>query len=278
MEWPRVKNILIVLLALVNAFLFIVYITSNISDARAEQETRLNVVSVLSKSAFSIDESLIPGKRSVLYPLSVERNLKNEDKIAKSFLGSFQKFTQSGGAVLYTSELGEVQFKPDGSFEITLKNSINLSESSDITELVFAVAKKLKISVAEQIEIFENPYGTHARTIQLYSGVPVYNCDVNVVLKSDKSIKINGRILSKGANVLRGEAPRDVTGLLLDLVEDLNKNGITSGKIESIRGGFNLDYTMGGSAIYAVPVWEFTVSGNDFYINAMNGETVVPNN
>ena len=132
MEWPRVKNILIVLLALVNAFLFIVYITSNISDARAEQETRLNVVSVLSKCGFSIDESLIPGKRSVLYPLSVERNLKNEDKIAKAFLGSSQKKTQSGGAVLYTSELGEVRFKPDGSFEITLKNISSFSENNDI--------------------------------------------------------------------------------------------------------------------------------------------------
>ena len=68
MEWSRVKNILIVLLAIVNVFLFVVYIGTTVSDAKETEELLENTVSVMQKNGIEISKKLIPINLPALYP------------------------------------------------------------------------------------------------------------------------------------------------------------------------------------------------------------------
>ena len=68
MEWSRVKNILIVLLAIVNVFLFFVYLGTTVEDAKGNEELVANTVSVLQKNGITVKDSVIPVNNPVLYP------------------------------------------------------------------------------------------------------------------------------------------------------------------------------------------------------------------
>ncbi len=274
MEWPRVKNILIVLLAIVNVFLFSVYITSTIKDARSVEETIQNTVEVLNKRGFSIEANQIPRKGSVLYPISSERSYDNEEKIAKRFIGKWQKEDVSGGTTVYKSEAGEVRFKADGSFEITLKS---ISMPSDEKELAHSIAKLLDITISDEVQIQYNDKLIHIASMQTYLEIPVYNCRINIDVMSDASAKIYGRIMGGKHTVLRGNPPQDITGLLVNLIEVLDNSGKTGGRIETISGGFHISpgaNSAHNEILYAVPIWEITVDGSDIYINAMNGKAI----
>ncbi|MBR5479779.1 MAG: hypothetical protein IKU84_06335 [Clostridia bacterium] len=68
MEWSRVKNILIVLLAIVNVFLFIVYLSTTVEDAKGNEQLVLNTVSILQKNGITVNSGVIPVNNPVLYP------------------------------------------------------------------------------------------------------------------------------------------------------------------------------------------------------------------
>ncbi len=68
MEWSRVKNILIVLLVIVNLFLFLVYLGTTVSDAKDNEELISHTVSVLEKNGITIDENIIPKNTPRLFP------------------------------------------------------------------------------------------------------------------------------------------------------------------------------------------------------------------
>lgn len=274
MEWPRVKNILIVLLAIVNVFLFSVYIMSTIDDARAVEETIQNTVKVLSERGFKIEDTQIPRKGSVLYPIASERCLDNEEKISQRFIGKGVKEEVSGGTIVYKSETGEARFKPDGSFEITVKN---MKVQDDEKAFARDVAKLLGITLSDDIQVESNDKIVHINSTQTYLGIPVYNCRINIDVMSDASAKIYGRIMGEKRDVLRGNPPQDITGLLINLIEILENNGVNEGKIENISGGFHINSgssNTNNEILYAVPVWKITIDGSSTYINAMNGKEI----
>ncbi len=276
MEWPRVKNILIVLLAIVNVFLFAVYITSSIKNARGIEETIENTVLVLNKSGFSIEENQIPSKASVLYPISVERDLKAEAEVAKKFAGNTEAEEISGVSV-YMGENGEARFKADGNFAIIVKDIQKFIEITDAKELALEVAKLMGITVSDKIDIDDKDDILSITVTQTSLGIPIYNCKINISVMPDKSAKIYGRMIKGKRDVLRNNEPRDITGLLVGMVEILNNNGISHGTVESITGGFQASNISGSShneILYAVPIWKITVDGKDTYVNAMNGKAI----
>lgn len=276
MEWPRVKNILIVLLAIVNVFLFSVYMTSSIKNARGVEETIENTVLVLNKCGFSIGENQIPSKASVLYPVSAERDYKAEAKVAKKFAGS-EVAEEINGVSVYAGEYGEARFKSDGSFAIIVKDIARLTDAYDAEEITRDLTKLLDITVSDKMEIIKEGDTLTIVARQTSLGIPIYNCKINISVMSDKSAKIYGRMLKGKRDVLRDNEPQDITGLLVSTVEILNNNGVNGGTIESITGGFHISNISSGShneTLYAVPVWQITVDGRNTYINAMNGKAI----
>ena len=68
MEWSRVKNILIVLLVIVNLFLFLVYLGTTVNSAKDNEELISHTVNVLSKNGIQVDGRAIPVNIPELYP------------------------------------------------------------------------------------------------------------------------------------------------------------------------------------------------------------------
>lgn len=278
MEWPRVKNILIVLLVIVNVFLFIAYANSAMRDSRVEKETREHVTSVLEKRGFSMNPELIPQKGTVLYPARAARDTEGELQIAQMLLGETTSDRLGSGTVRYQSEKGEVRFRSGSFFEITLLDCEQVQNTDSMREFVRDIAKKLEMQInSQEIPVEEEAESYRASIVQTIIGVPIYNCRLSIWVLPDHSAKITGRMIPDQITILRGQEPYAISGLLLNLIEELNVQGITSGTIEELSPGYRIGTSAGSGqsgTVYAIPIWKIRVSGTEYYMNAMNGKAV----
>ena len=278
MEWSRVKSILIVLLFIVNIFLFIAYANSALKDAHIEKETIQYVTNVLAKRGFSIHPKLISQKGTVLYPAYAVRDIEIEEQIAQNLLGAVQTDRLGSGTVRYQNEQGEIRFRSGGFFESTIFFCEKMENLESMRQFVEEIAKKLDMQIDNQnIYIEEDVQGFRASVTQTITGVPIYNSHLNIWVLPNHSVKITGRMMSGTVTILRGQEPYEISGLLLNLVEELYAQGIKSGIIEQLSSGYRIGSSTASDqsgVIYAVPIWEICVNGRNHYINAMNGKVV----
>ena len=68
MEWSRVKNVLIVLLVIVNLFLFLVHLGITMNDVKDNEELVIHTVNVLERNGITVDSDVIPVGAPELYP------------------------------------------------------------------------------------------------------------------------------------------------------------------------------------------------------------------
>ena len=86
MEWPKVKNIIILILLLVNGFLLLLVGARRGEALRYEQAALYQAAEVLESRGIEVDLSTVIGAEG-LKPLSVERDVEREARMAGALLG-----------------------------------------------------------------------------------------------------------------------------------------------------------------------------------------------
>lgn len=279
MEWSRVKNILIVLLTIVNVFLLVAYASSSLREQRIEMRENEDVCSVLKKLNFSIDAQIIPRNTGVLYPARAIRDSTQEQRIMDTILGNTKVTRLGSGTVTYTGNRGNARVRTGGYFEITLKPEQAITNEEQMQKLAKDLARELNMDiVGENMQVERDVSGFRLSVIQKIIGVPIYNCRLSIWSLPDNIVKVSGRYMPNQLTILRGKPPYSVNGLLLNLVEELHAQGIMRGKIEKLEAGYCINTAIGGvqnETAYAIPVWRIRIDGHDWSINAMNGKSII---
>ena len=77
MEWPKLKNIIILILLLVNGFLLVLVVGRELQVARYERSALTQAGQILAQNGISVEEDLLyEAARSSLIPLTVQRDLQ----------------------------------------------------------------------------------------------------------------------------------------------------------------------------------------------------------
>ena len=117
MEWPKLKNIILVILAMTNLCLFFFVAQREWQQYHFQNQARKDVVAFLASRSITVDPDILPRDRDTLPPLTVVRDLEQEATLAARLLGSDVERQVSGGAVYrYSGQNGSIQFHNDGSF------------------------------------------------------------------------------------------------------------------------------------------------------------------
>lgn len=279
MEWSRVKNILIVLLSIVNVFLLVAYASSSFKEQRIETQEIENVCSVLEKLDFSIDPQIIPRDAGVLFPARATRDSGQEEQIMNTILGNTKVTRLGSGTITYTSDRGTARVRTGGYFEITLKPEQVIASEDQMRNFAKDLARKLNMDIVGQnMEVERDIAGFRLSVMQKIIGVPIYNCRLSIWSLPDNIIKVSGRYMPNQLTILRGKPPYSVNGLLLNLVEELHAQGVMRGKIDELEAGYCINTAIGGAqseTTYAIPIWRIRINGDDWNINAMNGKSVI---
>ena len=105
MAWPRIKNIVILILALVNLFLLVLVVSREGSDARQKAEALTSAVHILEQGGITVDESGLP-REAGLTPCRVEQSRSGEEALAQALLGDVTGEERGGGVFRYTAADG----------------------------------------------------------------------------------------------------------------------------------------------------------------------------
>ena len=118
MEWSKLKNIIILMLSCVNAFLLVLVIQRQWESRQYAQSAREDAIAVLwETSRIHLDEALLPEEMD-LPTLTVSRDQTLEQTQAAALLGEPLSLSEDG--LRYEGPKGTAQFYVNGEFSADL--------------------------------------------------------------------------------------------------------------------------------------------------------------
>ena len=128
METSRLKNIIILILALTNLCLLGLLTMRFTTGYAARDEARQQMVQLFAAEGVSLDGDLIPSTDPPA-GLTLTRDPEEEQKLAEFLLGEAGSASDGGGGVsTYQNRNGSAVFRSDGTFDVVMEHS---SETAD---------------------------------------------------------------------------------------------------------------------------------------------------
>jgi len=269
MDWSRAKNIILVLLLLLNIFLFINIINVKITF-ETSREYRIKAQKALAESKIEINCSIPSSNKPVKRISFVEKDKNVYTEIIRSLLGSAEESVEdsvmvyrAGGKTLKFLDNRFVFTDSTGGTTIPDENRKRLDKA------LKAWIKKNSISGAKFVldNLYQKNGTVIAEYVQLYNKMPVFSNKLTFTIENGVLVQAEGscRIFydlraNKEDNVISAE-----------IVLLTNKDKI-KGAVESIDLGY---YLAQKDELHDTPVWRIkTTSGGEELFNAITGEWI----
>lgn len=106
MAWPKIKNIIILMLLVTNLCLLAFVGWREIRDWQLQDKALEQAVSFLAERGIQVDERIVP-RSAELPPMGMERDLEEEQTLAAALLGDgLTREERSGEVYVYAGERG----------------------------------------------------------------------------------------------------------------------------------------------------------------------------
>lgn len=116
MAWPKIKNIIILMLLVTNLCLLAFVGWREIRDWQLQDKALEQAVSFLAERGIQVDERIVP-RSAELPPMGMERDLEEEQTLAAALLGDgLTREERSGEVYVYEGERGLLQCHSSGEF------------------------------------------------------------------------------------------------------------------------------------------------------------------
>lgn len=262
METYRLKNIAILILVLLNAFLLLLlgYQHYQSRTAAADAEEQLRQLLSANQLTLSTDADL---RQSPLSTLTITRNTEIEAAIASVLLGGEAEVTSQGGGIYsYTGGHGSIQFRSGGSFD-----------SSDLS-LPVADAAAFAQTFCESFGYqdlslqLKDSTGT-ATAVQYVSGVPIVGCGVSLSFQRGVLTAVSGSHVGvEDAGAIEDEMLTAATALIRFL-DYRGAEGIVCSRVEDIQCIYILQST--ASTPRLLPAWQVITDTYPYYVDCAVG-------
>lgn len=266
MEWPKLKNIILIILVLTNLFLLGFVLRREFQDSYLQRQTRDNALRFLAGRGVEVAEEQVPDQ-AALVPRIVERDLEREGTLAVQILGgSVQVEAPGGGVYRYFNENGVLQFHNDGVFSGEfLPGTLPVGEDWEAGCLDLLA----KLDFAG--ELLETD-GESLTFRQLWEGQPLFNQQVTLELQ-------DGCLVSMTAGRrLMGEPEEDpasqsisVATALISFLNGVNTLGDVCSRIDAIEPGYVSAASLSGP-MTLTPVWRVFTDTGAYQLDMVTGD------
>ncbi len=271
MEWSKVKNIIILLLLLVNGFLLVLVGMRREETENYQASALAQAVEVLERSGIQVFQEGLEDALD-MSPLSVERNLEREGALAGALLGeTVEPKNQGGGLYAYRGSRGEVSIRAGGA----ISGRMNGAEdwySQDPQNHAAGLLEEMGV----EAEVLESSLDGGTGTVsfrQLWQGAPLFSCQVAFTYEEGSLTGMEGVLLMAdpaGAAAGQGETITLPTALLRFLDGILGSGDVCS-QILAMEPGYLAEQSFSGSVSLS-PVWLVRSNTAHYYLDAVTGE------
>lgn len=249
MRWSKIKNIILLLLVMVNVLLLAMVGIQVLRSQWGERETRRQTAAVLEKSGITFLPEEIPGELK-LTGVKIELEPGGEEA-AQWLLGGETKSQTLGGRVFYHGPRGSLSVSASGEMEAKLETPLPL-EGDDVGQAGRELLSQLGVQVKETGRIAAGER-TQVQYIQLWDGVPVSNEEAVLTWGEQGLEELSFRRLSGKQEPLAGGGETlTASTALIRFLGALNQEGYVCSQITDLYAGYAAS---GSSVVSLTPAW-----------------------
>lgn len=263
MEWSKLKNIIIILLVLLNLFFFAIVFIQEMQSTKHEKDAQQNVLNILEKNGISVNSSVIPWNIR-LSARSMERDRELERSLAAGILGG--EISSDGGIdTKYTGAKGIVQFFRTGEFSVTLTGDSPSSASSNQAMVYFQ-----QLGMETLVKDYQRRGNqTSVALWQTVENIPVFTCQIVMDYEKGSLRSIDGYRLM-GSPSDEDKISLNTETLLIRFMSEILKTRDSCSRILAVTPGYT--YQTGVSAsIELIPTWYMETDGGVYLLNCLDG-------
>lgn len=249
MRWAKIKNIIILLLLVVNVCLLTMVGVRIWRTDQAEQETRTRMVEVLKRSGITFLPEEIPGELG----LSGQRVSAAGfgEAQAAALVGPVTEQVTTGARTTYPGEKGSASFAVNGETEVQFLAGARLLEGVDVGKAVEELLESMGIQGRETQRRTQGETVTLVFT-QLWAGTPVPDLTLTAVYERGELRSLTGRCLTGTAETLAGGQEISATTALARFLEGLNQGGYVCSQVTELYAGYAVS---GTGTVTLTPTW-----------------------
>ena len=262
MESSRLKNIIILILALVNLCLLGLLVTRIITGRAAQAEARAQMVELFAAEGVSLDEDQIPDDTPPA-GLTLIRDAGEERKLAEFLLGDALIVADDGGGGIrsFQSSRGSAVFRADGSFDAVLSDT-----GDEARELCRAFCRAFHYP--DLTFSLEGTSGT-AAAVQTHEGAPVVNCAVTFSIEEGTVKSVSGTHLPREAEPAAGSGALSALSALNAFLGAVREGAVVTA-VTDLYLCYELQSTT-ATPMALVPAWCVVTDTAEYYVNCYTG-------
>lgn len=263
MRWSKIKNIIILLLVVVNGFLLGQVGLRKWHSRRGELETRERMVDILARNDVSYLPQEVPGtldlssRRVTLSPFG--------ETEAALLVGEITDVQTAGTRTLYTGAEGVVSVSAAGELTVEFVSGSLLSEGTVLDRL-----SRLGVHL-EQTGTYDGAGETGVSYTQLWDGIPVSGMSASLAFSAQTphTLSLSPQVLRGSEEILPTEETITAATALARLLNELSRGeGYVCSQITDMYAGY---VPGGGDPVTLTPAWFIETDTWRFVVDAVTG-------
>ena len=269
MEWHRLKNIIILILLLLNGFLLVLVGVRRSEAVQYERAALEQTVEVLALRGIEVDPDGLADLGG-LPPLNLERDLEAEHKLVRALLDeAVEADNRGGGLYLYQGALGEVSVRAGGELSAVLADDPVWDTGSPEDHAAVLLKKMGVASRLLDTETRENR--TVVRFRQLWNKVPVFSCEVEFVYENGRLRTVQGTLLTAAQGTEEAGEVLSLPTALMRFLDGVTATGDVCSAIRSMEAGYRVASQPLSGGVRLTAVWLVSSNTADYYLDGATG-------
>lgn len=271
MDKSKIKNFIIILLALVNVFLLAIVISGAREKREADASRKEALENVLAEKGLTLNPDIaLPDNVPSL--LSLQRDMDTENRRISALIGKCSPADQGGNSYFYDAPDGQATFRGTGEFEIKLKSGV-ISKGRNPVDAAKSVLKKMGLECSNINPIVEDDGGNTKVTLYCsWDKTAIYNAKIIFDFTSDYLWLVSGiRPLDLEHLVQSSEDYPDSVTIIMNFLEYISDTGYVCNEITNLKIEYSMNSTVSGNCVLK-PVWCVETNSGSYYIDAQTGK------
>lgn len=265
MDRCRLKNIIILILILLNGFLLFSLAQHRAAEQSAFRRTAEQLVALFEADGMALDVYAI-SRDAPSNGVTLSRDTALEEQAAAFLLGkSFTSSDQGGGIYHYAGKTGDAFFRSSGSFEAE-----GILAEGDPADFCRDFCRTFSYSLPE-IQLDSAGSGVFS-AVCLYDNTPVFNCTITFTIENNVLIAVSGTLLPGTGTAAAGEQPLSAAGALIAFQQMRRESVVVASTVMDTQLCYELQNT--GAAMFLAPVWRIVTDTEDYYVNCYTGSVM----
>lgn len=271
MENSKIKNIIILVLLLVNTFFLVILLQDRAEERHGREDTAAELRSILEGNGISLGEDLdlfqeAPKSCTLL------RDSRLEQKKVSALLGNVTVEDLGGNILYYASANGRASLRGTGELAVLFSGS-SVTDGGKPARTAVKLMEKAGFSVDADSAITESVGDNDSVTLCCaWEGFPIYNARVCLDFTGGRLQMLTGTRAFDTVSASGTDTVMSCVSAVIRLTEIIRSDGMICSRLEDMEPGYIMSVAVSGESTLT-PVWRAVTDTGSIYINALTGKT-----